>query len=188
VVGTIASVVVWLVLIAGMALAAAVAVVPYVTNGKALTVLSGSMVPTFLPGDMIVVKGVEDPQSLQVGQIITFMPNPDDPTLITHRIIGQGSAADGGTFYTTRGDANSADDEPIRPNQVRGVFLYSLPKLGFAAQWMGGESRVAVIGLGAGLLAYAVYELTLGGRTARRRARREAARAARTSQRASKNG
>jgi signal peptidase len=147
-----------------MGLAIAIAAVPYATHGKALTVLTGSMTPTFYPGDMIVVRGVDDPDSIPVGSIVTFLPNPDDPTLITHRIIGTGTNAAGDVTYTTQGDANSAVDEPVQAFQVRGVYLYRIPKLGYLSQWVGGETRTGAMLVGVGLLGYAAYQVIFARR------------------------
>jgi signal peptidase len=173
----IASVVGTAVLVVLMGLAIAIAGVPFATHGKALTVLSGSMVPTFYPGDMIVVRGVDNPNSIPVGTIVTYMPNPDDPTLITHRVIGTGTNAEGDVTYTTQGDANTAADEPVQALQIRGIYLFSLPKLGYVSQWMGGETRTGAMLVGVGLLGYAAYQVIFARRGRRGRAGQATARA-----------
>ncbi|MCL2466359.1 MAG: signal peptidase I [Micrococcales bacterium] len=135
----------------------ALAVVPKATGGTALTVLTGSMQPTLRPGDVIVVRAVAPADvcsTIRPGDIVTFLPEPDDPSLITHRVVAKsvGSFDDGTTCrLVTQGDANSAVDEPISPNQVRGVFWYGLPKLGWAKQRLL-ESSTGVLVLG-GLVA-----------------------------------
>src|SRR5699024_11344011 len=50
-------------LVAVLALAVALAVVPRAMGGEALTVLTGSMEPTYAPGD-VVVSGPRDPYGL----------------------------------------------------------------------------------------------------------------------------
>ncbi|MCL2779901.1 MAG: signal peptidase I [Actinomycetia bacterium] len=146
-----------------VAVASAIFVVPRVVGGTSLTVLTGSMQPTLKPGDVVVVRGVAPKdvcQDVKVGQIITFLPKPDDPTLITHRVVSKTIGAfDDGTScrLTTRGDANSADDEPISPIQVRGAFMYGVPKLGWARQWIS-DHRPVVAAIGAGLfVAYLLW-------------------------------
>ena len=48
------------------------ALIPFVTGSeKPLIVLSGSMTPMMLPGDMIIVKSV-DPNELKVGDVLAF--------------------------------------------------------------------------------------------------------------------
>lgn len=121
----------------------ALLVVPRLLGGDSLTVLSGSMEPTFSPGDVVVVKGISENDvctDISVGSIITFFPEPNDPTLITHRVVGKtiGTFEDGTSCrLITQGDANTEVDEPVSPAQVRGVFMYGVPGLGWVRQWIG---------------------------------------------------
>ena len=149
--------------VALLALIAALLVVPRVSGGTSLTVLSGSMEPTFAPGDVVAVRGVEPDEvctGIGVGEIITYLPEPGNPSLITHRVVGKtiGSFDDGTDCrLITQGDANSAADAPVSPAQVRGAFLYSLPALGWARQWVFDNLVVVGIALGAGLLGYGIW-------------------------------
>lgn len=134
-----------------IALTVALFVVPKLTGGTSMTVLSGSMEPTFAPGDVIVVKGVDTGDvcaEVGVGDIVTYFPEQDDPTLISHRVVGKtvGTFEDGTDCrLVTQGDANSAVDEPVSPEQVRGVFLYGIPKLGWLRQWAGDNVQALMI-------------------------------------------
>jgi len=139
------------------ALAVTVVAVPAATGGQALAVLSGSMEPTLKPGDLLIVSGVNDPDKLKVGDIVTFLPEPDDPSLITHRIIGYGDGKDG-SYFVTRGDNNGADDPPVYPKQIRGKLLFKLPKLGYLTNWAGGEKRTAVVLFGVALIGYGAWQ------------------------------
>jgi signal peptidase len=149
----------WIILSAMMALVVALSVVPWAVHGAALTVLTGSMRPTIEPGDVTVVKGVEDASKITIGDVITFMPFPDDPTLVTHRVIGIGSTSEGGRVFTTQGDNNNTPDEPVMDYQVRGKVLYTVPKIGKYTRWGQGHSRWLPAAFGAGLLAYAAVLL-----------------------------
>jgi signal peptidase len=144
-------------LIALVALAAAVAVVPAVTGGKALTVLSGSMEPAFQPGDMIVVAGVKQPDDLKVGDIVTYLPKPGSPELITHRIIGKGFDSDGRAQFTTQGDNNDAPDPTVAAQQIRGKYLFHIPYLGWIANWAGNHVAWAVSLFALALIAWGVW-------------------------------
>ncbi|MDR1431335.1 MAG: signal peptidase I [Propionibacteriaceae bacterium] len=143
-------------------LAIALSVVPHLVNGAALTVLTGSMEPNLSPGDMIVVAGVDPSGSdVQAGDVITFMPYPDDPTLITHRVIGKAISPSQGVIFTTQGDANGAPDEPVLAKQVRGKMLYNVPYIGYFTQWASGQFPwLAGLG-GAALVAYAVFGIVI---------------------------
>jgi signal peptidase len=137
--------------IAVVAVVLALVVVPRVTGGGSLTVLTGSMEPTLRPGDVVVTRGVTGAQvcaEVSVGTIVTFLAAPDDPALITHRVVGKtiGTFDDGTSCrLITQGDANSARDEPVSPEQVRGVFLYALPGLGWARQWVGDNLHLVAV-------------------------------------------
>lgn len=134
---------------------AALLVVPRLLGGDSLTVLSGSMEPTFSPGDVVVVKGVDEGKvcsEVGVGDIVTFFPEPNDPALITHRVIGKtvGTFEDGTSCrLITQGDANSDVDEPISPAQVRGKFLYGVPGLGWVRQWASENTGILIAGAAA---------------------------------------
>ncbi|MDR1833415.1 MAG: signal peptidase I [Propionibacteriaceae bacterium] len=144
----------WMLALSLAALAIAAAAVPALLGGQALTVLSGSMEPTFSPGDRIVTEAVT-PEQVQVGDVITYLPNPDDPELITHRVIGTRIGADGELSFITQGDANNTQDPVVTAKQVRFRYLYHIPYLGWAVEKAGGQSgslvtiaAIAIIGLG----------------------------------------
>lgn len=103
-------------------------IVPKALGGQALTVLTGSMEPTLSPGDIVIIvpTAAED---IELGDTIAFLPYPNDPTLITHRVIEKqlGPAP----TLRTQGDANPAPDDPIVAKQVVGKSIYRLPFLGY---------------------------------------------------------
>jgi len=137
-----------------LAAAVALAVVPKALDGAALTVLSGSMVPTYDPGDVVVVRGVEDATAeVQVGDVVTFQPVSDDPTLITHRVVGKVFTAEG-TMFVTRGDANSADDAPLLPAQIKAEAVYHVPWVGYVSLFLGQQRGLVVVGVAVALLGY----------------------------------
>ncbi|MDR2452985.1 MAG: signal peptidase I [Bifidobacteriaceae bacterium] len=151
------------------ALAVALAVVPRVVGGAALTVLTGSMQPAFAPGDMIVVKGVDNPEAeIAIGDVIAFMPNPDDPTLVTHRVIAKSISLAEGASYTTQGDANTAADSPILPKQIRGKLMYTVPYVGHATAWFASKTPWLATAAGLGLIAYGLFALVRGAKRRRR--------------------
>ncbi|MFE6234929.1 signal peptidase I [Cellulosimicrobium sp. NPDC057862] len=123
------SVVVGTVMAVLLALVAAVVVLPALLGAAPLTVLTGSMEPALSPGDVVVVRPV-DPADVHVGDVVTFQPVSDDPSLVTHRVVGVTQGAEGVAGLTTRGDANDAADDPIVPDQVQGRVAYSVPLVG----------------------------------------------------------
>ena len=102
-----------------------------------LTVLSGSMRPVFSPGDMIIDNPVTLSQAkrLAIGNVITFhVANQGSKGLITHRIVAVHNV-DGVISYQTKGDANNtADLEPVSPQQIVGTYRNHIPFGGYVLQ------------------------------------------------------
>ena len=150
----IAHLLVNLVLVFLVGLAAAVAIVPRVTGSVPLTVLSGSMTPTFQPGDLIVVRPTPV-EYLNIGDVVTFQPESGVATFITHRIVGITHDETGAVLnIQTQGDANNAADAPLQPAQIMGRVWYSVPMVGHVSN--GRNAILAVSALGIVLVGYAV--------------------------------
>ncbi|MFW3171999.1 signal peptidase I [Geodermatophilus sp. CPCC 206100] len=129
----VASWVLGAVLLTGTGAALGLVAYPMVTGGAALAVLSGSMTPGLPVGAMAFTKPVEDPATLQVGDVITFQRRPDAPELVTHRIMAV-DASSGTPVFTTQGDANNAPDvDPVPASAVRGELAFSVDDLGRTA-------------------------------------------------------
>ena len=87
-------------------------------------VLSGSMEPRLQVGSLVVTRPVE-PETIVVGDIITFRPTTVGENLITHRVIGIGHSSS--LYFKTQGDANRNPDPFTVPaqNLVGEVCLHS---------------------------------------------------------------
>lgn len=142
------------------------------------TVLTGSMNPTFKPGDMIWIKPVASSPETSVasGQVVTYRPTSGGDETITHRVIGKNTGTE--TTYITRGDyfgSDDSSDEQILAEQIVGVVhsptqalgvdsiihLDAIPKAGYALAWIDGLPGVLTF-LPVGILTVAVvfYVLT----------------------------
>ena len=93
-------------------------------------VLSGSMVPDFKVGGLVIIKPV-DTTTLKVGDVISFIaPTVSTNTAICHRIIDiqyQG----GQEFFQTKGDANNSPDQFLTPvTNVKGKEIYYISDVG----------------------------------------------------------
>jgi signal peptidase len=139
-------------------LAVVLAVIPHAYGGLSLTVLSGSMQPSIDPGDVVVTKPFEpmNATDLNVGDVITFLPYPNDPTLVTHRIVGKSFDKQGNISFVTQGDDNDSVDPwgPVLPKQIRGELLYVVPKIGYLRQWAGERTELLLLGTAVGLIGF----------------------------------
>jgi signal peptidase I len=96
------------VMVVALAALVGVALGPRLGLYRTLTVLSGSMRPTFNPGDVIVVRP-EPLRDIRVGQVVSFTIPTAGHELVTHRIIRVLKAGNE-PVVQTRGDANNIRD------------------------------------------------------------------------------
>ncbi|GAA4418919.1 hypothetical protein GCM10023169_09060 [Georgenia halophila] len=160
----------WVVILGAVAILAAAVVVPRAAGATPYTVTTGSMEPALPPGTLVVVRPVPHDQ-IGVGDVITYQLESGEPAVATHRVVAVGTDMTGAYRYTTRGDANDADDRtPVRSEQIRGRLWYAVPYLGHVSTVLTGEQRVVGRTVGAGLLlAYAGYMFVGAVRDRRRR-------------------
>jgi signal peptidase len=131
-------------------------VIPKILGAVPLTILSGSMAPTMPPGSLAVVRPVDATQA-RIGDVLSYEPLPNDPTLVTHRVIAVTRDSRGEVSLTFQGDANPApDDRPVRPEQVQGSVVYSVPYFGWVTNRLN-------VGPGARYAAWAAYALIVVG-------------------------
>ena len=98
---------------------------------QVFSVLSGSMEPVYHTGDLIYVKTV-DPEEVQVGDVITFVLPSE--TAATHRVVR--IDAENQRFYT-KGDANEVEDAaPVNFKNLIGTPVFSIPLLGYIANYV----------------------------------------------------
>ena len=101
---------------------------------KAYIVRSDSMAATdFDAGDLILVKEVKDPSTLQVGDIITYMSQNTNSfgEVITHKIREVTIDAEGKPGFITYGTTTDTNDEVIVTYPyVLGQYQFALPGLG----------------------------------------------------------
>lgn len=116
---------------------------------KYYTVLTGSMEPKYMVGDLLYVKEV-DPTTIQVGDDITFVLN-EELVVATHRVIRVD--AENQCLYT-KGIANEIEDgDPVHFKNVIGVPLFSIPKLGYVSNFVQNPPGTYItVGVGAVLI------------------------------------
>lgn len=115
--------------IAVIALLLLVSVFPIAGNFRVLVVLSGSMEPAISTGSIVVVKPAA---GYKAGDIITFGKISRRETPVTHRIKEIKNTGAAQTFVT-KGDANDAADlREVRPGEIAGKMLFTVPYVGYA--------------------------------------------------------
>lgn len=138
-----------------------------------LSVLTGSMRPTYPPGTLVVIKPAA-PEEIGVGDVITFQIESGKPAVATHRVIARSTdSGTGEVRFTTQGDANNTPDpEQVQPAQIRGKVWYAIPYLGWANQAIDGSTRSwAVPTLAGALFVYAAWTVGSGLRERRQKKR-----------------
>ena len=101
---------------------------------RAYIVRSDSMAATdFDAGDLILVREVEDPSTLQAGDIITYMSQNTNSfgEVITHKIREVTVDAEGKPGFITYGTTTDTNDEVVVTYPyVLGKYQLAIPKLG----------------------------------------------------------
>ncbi|MCH8346291.1 MAG: signal peptidase I, partial [Chloroflexi bacterium] len=105
------------------------------TDHPMATISSGSMWPALKEGDVVLLRGVDSVDDVKVGDIVAFR---HEGGLAIHRIVSIE-----GEQITTKGDANTREDEPIAFDDVIGRAvevggrLARVPYLGHLAELLG---------------------------------------------------
>ena len=97
-------------------------------------VLSGSMEPELKVGSLVITRPVE-PETIAVGDIITFRPVSVGESLITHRVTGIGYSSS--LYFETKGDANNKPDPFTVPAQnLVGKVCFHTPSWGYFTEFL----------------------------------------------------
>ena len=104
----------------------------------AAVVLTGSMEPTIMADDLIIVAKKAD---YAVDEVVVYQSGS---ILVVHRII---DITDG--MVTTQGDANSAADEAVEMTAIKGKVIATVPMLGNLARLLKTPAATIVLLAGA---------------------------------------
>lgn len=116
---------------------------PKILGNRFFTVLTGSMEPSIMTGDLIISKEVS-PKEIHPGDVITF-GSLNSNNITTHR-VRRVITEDGKKSYVTQGDANNVEDpNPVPEEVLIGKVVKVIPKLGSIMSWMK-SNLVLVIG------------------------------------------
>jgi signal peptidase len=89
--------------------------------------MSGTAPGHIEEGDLVLIRKT-DTHCLEEGDVIAFLQND---VISIHRIVKIAAQEDGSFLYTTKGDANVAEDaEPVQESDVIGICAGRIPQFG----------------------------------------------------------
>ena len=99
---------------------------------KIFTVITGSMIPVYDIGDILIVKEVL-PEEIKVEDDIVYQGEKGSfkGKTITHRVISIKKKEDGNYGIITKGVANLSQDPEINQTQVLGKVIFNVPIMSF---------------------------------------------------------
>lgn len=92
-----------------------------------LIVLSGSMQPAIMPGD-VVVNREQATDKYEIGDVVTYL---EGNISYTHRIIGEEEG-----LFVLKGDNNNIADEKVADSQLIGKVILIIPKIGLGILYL----------------------------------------------------
>lgn len=111
--------------------------VPTFLGYSPMIVLSPSMDPFIKEGDLVIIKAV-DASEIREGDVITFFdPDSKQGSVLTHRVAAIKKSETGEISFTTKGDANNAEDPtPAPADSLIGVYRFRIPGAGSVAMFL----------------------------------------------------
>jgi len=120
--------------------------VPSIFGYKPFMVLSGSMESKIRKGDLIITKVIENPNKLNINDVIAF--RDAENTVTTHRIIDK-VIEKGQTYFITKGDNNTSQDlNLVSLNDVEGIYVGRIPGVGSLMSSLSEPTTILIIVFG----------------------------------------
>lgn len=96
-------------------------------NFRLFTVVSGSMVPRYNIGDVLVAKEVE-PSKIKIGDDISYLGETGSfkGKIVTHEVVDIEQDEDGKYIFHTKGLANIVEDPIVYEHQLYGVIIHKM--------------------------------------------------------------
>lgn len=126
---------------------------PTVLGFGVAVVISGSMEPNIMVGDLVIIHEQDD---YELKDVVCYTGN-NYP--VTHRIISMRTDEEGAVWYTTKGDFNNKDDGEIAADRMIGKVIAVIPDFGEFQKFIqtGGGFLLLVAML---LVVLAIHELS----------------------------
>jgi len=111
--------------------------VVYFTSGYfkyyALSIGSGSMLPSIKIGDVVIIEKLENKNVLEVGDVVAFSYHG---VTVVHRIVNIVDAKAERYYYTKGDDNENVDNYIVYEDMIVGVVRMKIPYLGKPAVWL----------------------------------------------------
>ena len=101
-------------------------------NYRMFTVATGSMVPKYEVGDVLISKEVA-PEDIKIGDTISYLGSSGsfDGKVVTHEVVDIEKDVDGNLVFHTKGIANIIEDPVVYEDQIYGVVVHKAVLLSF---------------------------------------------------------
>ena len=110
--------------------------VPTLGGYAPLIVLTGSMEPDIMTGDLIIVKQIDGKDVKEKDVIAFFDPDGNGTSILTHR-VEEIYEENGTLFFRTKGIANdTADRLPVSEDKLVGIYVTRIGGAGNVAMFM----------------------------------------------------
>lgn len=113
---------------------------------RMFSVATGSMVPVYDVGDILISKEVK-PEKIEVGDDIVYIGKKGTfkDKVVTHRVISIESQEDSNYKIVTQGIANNAADPEIDQTQIYGKIIYKVHSLSFLGKMVRNVYSIYII-------------------------------------------
>ncbi len=95
---------------------------------------SGSMIPVFYPGDIVIVAKIQT-STVKLGDIVEYR-NQKEKINVVHRVIEIDGRADQKSFIFKGDNNQSPDIDPVAPQSIIGKVVSRIPKIGWVSIYM----------------------------------------------------
>lgn len=101
-------------------------------NYRIFTVVTGSMEPKYMIGDILVAKETE-PSKIKVGDAISYVASRDEikGNVVTHEVVNITKDDNGHYLFHSKGLVNLIEDPVVHEEQLYGVVVYKTKILSF---------------------------------------------------------
>jgi len=105
-----------------------------VAGYRIFNIVSGSMMPDYEIGDILISKEVE-PKDIQIGDDVVYLGKKSNfqGMIVTHRVVEK-KEENGVYTFRTKGIANEEADPTITEDQVYGKIIYKVQTLSFISK------------------------------------------------------